>query len=140
MSRRSWARLVVPFVLVFASCATTDELVLPQPGTREVLVPAHPDRERIEVTEQELRQAMEWLLREVKPQLERRTRRMAPSRFVPVQGEALDVQRLAMVTEYRAWCGRRGQNSDCLALLEDGRTWMTRTCTSSPSTARSAST
>jgi len=120
MFRASWAWLPAALALVLAGCATTDDFVVPQPETRRVFVPARPDRRPVEVTEQELRQAMEWLLREVWPQLHQKAHRTDAPRFVPVRGEAFDVQRHAMVAEYRAWCGRRGQPGDCLALLRDG--------------------
>jgi hypothetical protein len=120
MFRASWAWLPAALALVLAGCATTDDFVVPQPQTRQVFVAARPDRRPVEVTEQELRQAMEWLLREVWPQLHKEAHRTGAPRFVPVLGEAFDVQRHAMVAEYRAWCGRRGQPGDCLALLQDG--------------------
>jgi len=120
MLRVSWAWLPVALTLSLAGCATTDDLLVPQPEARQVFVPARPERPQVEVSEQEFRQAMEWLLREVWPRLHREAQRSGERRFVPVRGEAFDVRRHAMVAEYRAWCGGRGQPGDCLALLEGG--------------------
>ncbi|HLL53985.1 MAG TPA: Tox-REase-5 domain-containing protein [Myxococcaceae bacterium] len=120
MSRVSWARLPLALILILTSCATTDDFVHPSPEARQVFIPARADRQQVVVSEQEFRQAMAWLLREVWPRLHQKAWSGAARRFVPVRGEAFDVQRHAMMTEYGAWCGRRGQPGDCLALLEDG--------------------
>ncbi|HLL53953.1 MAG TPA: AHH domain-containing protein [Myxococcaceae bacterium] len=112
MRRVVWAVSLL-LCLGTTSCGALSEETRPTPPERSVVVPRSPGRPPIAVTEDEFRAAMRVLLSEI--QLPARFGRRAPDFEVVLA--ALDPAQLALARDYRQWCERRRQSSDCLALL-----------------------
>lgn len=116
---------VVPWVLflVLTSCGTVLEETRPVHRSEEnastVVIRERPGRPHVPVTEAQFREAMRWLLRDV-PLLQRSGALPSRLQVVPAVGTSFDQFQLALVNEYRAWCGRRHAPGDCLELLRDG--------------------
>jgi hypothetical protein len=126
--------LLVPLVvaLVLTGCATADEPPPKAPGLDPghtlVVIPPRADRPRVEVSEEQFREAMRVLLPHVRFPLHLGANARA-QKVVRVAFEPLSHEELALARDYRAWCERRHrQPGDCLGLLrgkpvlgQDGR-------------------
>ena len=116
---------VIPWVLflILTSCGSVREETRPvhrsEANASTVVIRERPGRPHVPVTEAQFREAMRWLLRDV-PLLHRSGALSPRLQVVPAVGASFEQFQLALVNEYRAWCGRRHAPGDCLELLRDG--------------------
>ena len=112
-------RAALPWLfLALTSCGTLNEETRPVPIAAEktVVIASRAGRPPVGVSDEELRAAMRVLLAELRMPVRFGARRSGP-KVLPADWAPLDHGQLAMSRDYRLWCERRRQPSDCLGLL-----------------------
>lgn len=119
MSRLARAAPLWLFLLL-TSCGTVNDELRPTPAlpeARTVFIPRGAARPRVQVSEEELRAAMRVLLTEVRMPVRFGSRATGWIVVPAAAWEPLDHEQLAMARDYRMWCERRHEPSDCLDVL-----------------------